>query len=200
MWLLTLFPRQAAELPGYENVGFLLQQRGCQTFPKLEAPIHTDASSPCSPPRPPASPTLGLVSFSNSGRPGEGQHLVCVVMCLSLRTSSTERLCINTVVLGQDRLFNVLASSYGAIIARVDWEFFKWSTYLNILLFQIRDHGFLVFLLFGFRFCFGCPLGIWKFSGQGCNPSHSCDPCQSRSSIRSLTPWAGDQPRTSAVT
>ena len=40
----------------------------------------------------------------------------------------------------------------------------------------------LVFVLF-----FGCTRGIWKFPGQGLNPSHSCDLCHSWGNAGSLT-------------
>ena len=44
--------------------------------------------------------------------------------------------------------------------------------------------------------------GIWKFPGQGLNPSHSCDLCCSCSNARYFNPlhWAGDQTSASIAT
>ena len=47
-----------------------------------------------------------------------------------------------------------------------------------------------VFCLF-VLFCYGCTCGMWKFSGQGSNLSHSCDLCHSCSNTESLTHCAG---------
>ena len=44
--------------------------------------------------------------------------------------------------------------------------------------------------------------GIWKFPGQGLNPSHSCDLCCSCSNARYFNPlhWDGDQTSASIAT
>ena len=41
-----------------------------------------------------------------------------------------------------------------------------------------------------FSFFFSCTCGIWKFPGQGSNPSHGCDLCHNYGNTRSLTHFA----------
>ena len=47
-------------------------------------------------------------------------------------------------------------------------------------------------VIYPFHFFFvGHTQGIWKFSGQGLNTSHICDPCHRCSNTGSLIHWAG---------
>ena len=52
------------------------------------------------------------------------------------------------------------------------------------------------------NFLSGHTYSIWKFLGQGLNPSHSHDLCSSCDNDRSFNPlrWAGDQTHASTAT
>ena len=61
---------------------------------------------------------------------------------------------------------------------------------------------FVDFFFFIFFFFYSHTRGIWKFLGQGLNPSWSCDLLHSCSNARSFNPlhWTKDVTHTSAVT
>ena len=58
----------------------------------------------------------------------------------------------------------------------------------------IPDNHWSIPIVFFFFLFYGCTCGVWKFPGQGLNPSHSCDLCHSCSNVEFFNPlcWAGD--------